>query len=222
MIDEMKETVRKVHRFYGDVLVDWDGDKERVEGIDAILQPLITSGKYDGVYYGKADPKSRRNLLLENVSLGLMRQAQTTPTLLCIEDLQWADPSTLALMHYVARTTGKCGLLILSTYRPEDIAVEDGVGLPLIETIQLMSREELHEMMELQRLSEESAVGVLSSLLGDVDLSDDFKDRIYRETEGNPLFIVELVKLMIDEEIIKTDNGTWKLVKNLEELSSPS
>ncbi len=65
----------------------------------------VTSGKYDGINYGMSDPKMRRNLLFENVSMGLARSTQPSPTLLCIEDLQWADPSSLALMHYIARNT---------------------------------------------------------------------------------------------------------------------
>ncbi|MFQ5911090.1 MAG: BREX system ATP-binding domain-containing protein, partial [Thermoplasmata archaeon] len=222
LVNDMREILLETDRKYGDVLKAWDGEEGKVRGIEKLLKPLITSGKYDGIYYGRENPKARRNLLLENVSLGLMRQAQTRPTLLCIEDLQWADPSTLAMMHYVARNVRKCGLLILGTYRPEDVAVEDGLGHPLSERMQLMSREELHEKMDLQRLPKESMVGVLSSMLGEIDFSDDFGNRFYKETEGNPLFVIELVKLMVDEEIIKTDNRTWKLVKNLEEASIPS
>lgn len=222
LIEDMREVISKTDMEYGPVLRDWDGDEEKVEDIEKFLQPLITSGKYNGVFYGKEDPKARRNLLFENVSLGLMRQSKTTPTLLCLEDLQWADPSSLALMHYVARNTRKCKLLVLGTYRPEDVAAREGESHPLIETMQLMSREELYEQVELHRLPKESVSEFLFVLYGDVDFDDDFIDRIYKETEGNPLYILELAKLMVEEGVIQSHEGAWRLSKDLEDVDIPS
>lgn len=221
LLSDMKEILQKTEKNYGKVLDEWDGDEKRIEGTEEILQPLILSGKYDGIYYGKEDPKARRDLLFENVSMGLIRQTKKTPTILCIEDLQWADPSTLALMHYVGRNTKNSGLLILGTYRPEDVVVTDGKGHPLINTIQLMDREDLHKKMELQRLPREILDEFLSSLLGKVDFSDEFKNRIHNETEGNPLFVIQLVKFLVEEDIIRTDNGVWKLAMGLEDISIP-
>jgi predicted regulator of Ras-like GTPase activity (Roadblock/LC7/MglB family) len=143
LINDMREIFLGMNKKYGNVLEDWDGDRDKVAGIEVLLKTLVTSGKYDGIYYGKEDPKIRRNLLFENVSLGLMRQAQQTPTLLCIEDLQWADPSSLALMHYISRNTRKYGLIILGTYRPEDVVAINGKDHPLVGTMQLMEREDL-------------------------------------------------------------------------------
>ncbi|MFQ5883923.1 MAG: tetratricopeptide repeat protein [Thermoplasmata archaeon] len=222
LIEDMREVLLKTDMEYGSVLKDWDGDGEKVEDIENFLQPLIASGKYNGVYYGKEDPKARRNLLFENVSLGLMRMSQSTPTLLCLEDLQWADPSSLALMHYVARNTRKCKLLVLGTYRPEDVAAREGKSHPLIETLQLMSREELYEKVELQRLPKESMHEFLFALFGDVDFDDNFIDRMYKETEGNPLYILELAKLLVDEGVIQTHDDVWKLSKDLEDVDMPS
>ncbi|MCK4443458.1 MAG: ATP-binding protein, partial [Thermoplasmata archaeon] len=136
LIDGMRETVAKVHKFCGNALREWDGDDESVQGVDRLLQRLITSGKYDGVYYGSDDPSARRNLLFENVCLGLTRQTQASPILLCVEDLQWADPSTLALMHYVAREAPKCSLLITGTYRPEDLGTRMGETHQLVKALE--------------------------------------------------------------------------------------
>lgn len=222
LIEDMIEALSKIDRMYSRVLDAWEGDEEDIIGIDKFLKPLITSGKYDGVYYGKEDPQARRNLLFENVSLGLIRHAQLEPTVLCIEDLQWVDPSSLALMHYVARNAGASGLMMLGTYRPEDVAVTDGKGHPLTSTMQLMGREDLYEKLELQRLPRESLDGLLYSMFGDCDFDDDFKEVIYRDTEGNPLFIIELAKLLVEDGIVKRDSGTWKLAQNINKLDVPS
>lgn len=222
LIDDLRSALLKINRKYGDVLQKWDGDPEKLEGIKGFVQPLIGSGKYDGIYYGESDPQSRRNLLFENVSLGLTRQAQVDPTLLCLEDLQWADPSSLALMHYVARNTRKCNLMILGTYRPEDVSVKEGEHHPLVETMQLMSREELYNRLDIERLREDCVADFLSSLLGEMEFSEKFINRVYVETEGNPLYVIELVKLLVDEQAIAEEDGVWRLTSSLDEVIIPS
>jgi predicted ATPase len=222
LVNDMRDSLTAVDRRFGKVLEKWDGNEDKVKGIGGILNQLISSGKYDGVFYGRDDPKSRRNLLFENVSLGLQRQSQMTPTLLCLEDLQWADPSSLALMHYVARNTRKCKLLILGTYRPEDILVKEGEYHPLVDTMQLMSREELYKRLDLGRLPEESMTEFMSAILGRVGFGEEFQSKIYTETEGNPLYIIELTKLLIDEGILENSEGTWVLSKGWEEVNIPS
>ncbi len=222
LIDDMRGVLKEVESKYGDVLKDWDGDEGGVESIDDLLKTLMTSGKYDGTYYGEANPEARRNLLMENVTLGLSRLSHTVPTLLCIDDLQWADPSTLALMHYLARNTVTSGVFVLGAYRPEDLVTKGGEGHPLNDRIRLMSREGLHEGMELGRLPWETISSFLPSLLGDVDFDEEFERRIHKETEGNPLFIIELARLMVEEGIIAKDNGTWKLGTSMDEVNVPS
>lgn len=221
LINDMKEILSKVLKEYGNVLAEWDGDEKNVRGIETILQTLISSGKYDGIFNSKEDPKARRDLLFENVSMGLIRHSQKTPSLLCIEDLHWADPSSLALLHYVARNARRSGLLILGTFHPEELAATNEKDHPLVNTMQLMGREDLHKKMDLKRLPRENIYEFLDSLLGRNDFSDEFINRIYKETEGNPLFIIQLVKFLVEEKIIQTKDGFWKLTINLKDLTIP-
>jgi predicted ATPase len=222
LINDMREILRKTNKRYGKILERWDGDEEDVVGAEELINPLIKSGKYDGIYYGKDDPKIRRNLLFENVSLGMVRIAQQTPTLLCIEDLQWADPSSLALIHYIARNSGKSRLIILGSYRPEDITSVDGKDHPLVGTMHMMDREDLHKKMELMRLPKGSIEEFLEVMLGRFVFGNDFGKRIFKETEGNPLFVIQLVKYLADEEIILNEEGKWTLTKNIEDIEIPS
>ncbi len=222
LINDMREILTKVHNFCGNALKDWDGEEDSVHGVDRLLQPFITSGKYDGVYYGKEDPKARRNLLFEHVSLGLFRRAQITPSLLCIEDLQWADPSTLALLHYVSRNTTECDLLIICTYRPEDIAESDGKVHPLTDAMQRMGREDLYGILELRRLPKEETIQVVSSILGECVFDQESENRIHHETGGNPLFILELVRMMVEDGILGLVSGEWRVAKELSEIDIPS
>ncbi len=222
LISDMRAALEDVTKAYGDFLKTWDGDDTKLRGIEEHLRHLILSGRYDGINYGKDDPETRRNLLFENVSLGIIRQARETPTLICIEDLQWADPSSLALMHYVARDSRKTGMLMIGTYRPEDVAVADGRGHPLTDTMQLMEREELCEIVELHRLPEETMEEFLRRLLGENDLDADFRKRVYVETEGNPLFMIQLIGYLLEENVIIAQNERWTLSRDLDEVDVPS
>jgi predicted ATPase len=222
LLNDMKDILIKITKAFKTTLEEWGGDEEKVTGIEGVLDSLIKSGKYDGKYHGTDDPKIRRNLLFENVSLGLSRLAKISPMVLCIEDLQWVDPSSLAMMHYLARNTKESGLLLLGTYRPEDVAASNGKGHSYIETMQLMDREDLLEKMELPRLPEESIDEFLISMLQKIDLTDEFKKKIYKESEGNPLFVIEIIKFFIDENVINNPDGIWKVVKPLEDSTIPS
>jgi predicted ATPase len=223
LINDMKEVLVNVDKQYGTTLKGWDGNEKRIEGIDGVINSLITSGKYDGIDYGKDDPKIKRNRLFENILLGIERHTKVNPSILCIEDLQWTDPSSLALMHYVARNTRKCNLLMLGTYRPEDIAVtKDNKTHPLINVMQRMSREDLIKKMELERIEENYLDEMLTSLLGKTALSDEFKNQLYKETEGNPFFIVSLIRMLIEEKTIEKKDDVWILTKDLKEANIPS
>jgi predicted ATPase len=223
LVNDMKEILISVNKQYGNVLKDWDGNEQNIAGIQHALEPLITSGKYDGIDYAKDNPKVKRNRLFENILMGIERHTKVNPSLLCIEDLQWTDPSSLALMHYVARNTRMCNLLILGTYRPEDVVTsKDGEVHPLINTMQLMGHEDLFLKLELERLKEDHIDEILSSFFEHSNFPDEFKAQLYKETEGNPYFIISLLRMLIEEGTIENKNEIWILAKELKDAKIPS
>ncbi len=217
LIDDMKEIRQKVENNFGTILQEWDGDEEGVSGIEKIILPLIESGKYDGVYYGEKDPKVKRNLLFQSVSLGLSRLSEMRPIVLCIEDLQWVDPSTMALMHHVAMINRNKRLLVLGTYRPEDVSSDHA----LVETKQMMDRIDLFKEVNLRRLPRE-VISDFLGILGKIEFDEEFVSRIYSETEGNPLFIIQLMKYLVEDKIIECRDGIWRLIKSLDDVAIPS
>lgn len=222
LINDMREIILSVEEAYGDDLEHWKGGMKEMAGIDRYLLPLFTSGKYDGERFEKGDLKVRRDLIFENVIMGLQRFTESSPALLCLDDLHWADPSSLALLHYVARNMKNRNMLIVGTYRPEEVLTNDTSDHPLIRSMDLMDREELYKKMPLQRLPESCLTGFLDSMLEKNEFSDGFRDLIYQETEGNPLFIIELIKLLMEEKIIENIGGIWREAKDLSKIEMPS
>jgi predicted ATPase len=222
LVNDMREILNKIQKGYGDLLANWDGDDELIGGLKEILEPLIHSGKYDGFYYGEDESDLRRNILFENITLGLARFSETQPTFLSIDDMQWADHSTLALFHYIARNTRSNRLFIIGTYRPEDVSSSDGAKHPLLKTKQQMEHEELTRELVLKRLDELSMPELLNSMFDGSEFSTEFTKRIHQETDGNPLFIIELMKLLVDENWIVQFGNVWHESKDLDSIEIPS
>jgi len=130
----------------------------------------------------------QRQRLFEALAQALL--AHGRPSLLHIDDLQWCDQETMQWLHFLLRFVPKTPLLLIGTYRPEEIQSEH----PLI-ALQLALRQsrQLKELA-LESLSEEETAALAAHLSSDVQL-----DRLYQETEGNPLFIVEMMRVGLSQ-----------------------
>lgn len=132
-------------------------------------------------------PKWQRQRLFEAVARGLLGSG--TPRLLILDDIQWSDQDTLEFLHYLLRYDPLAKLLIVATLRAEE--VDEGHPIIKLRT-GLQVRNQIMEI-ELEPLSLDE-VGLLASDVLGKDLSADTESRIFRETEGNPLFTVEILR----------------------------
>jgi DNA-binding SARP family transcriptional activator/tetratricopeptide (TPR) repeat protein len=111
------------------------------------------------------------------------------PLLLMLDDLQWCDRDTLEWLHFLLRFDPKARLLVVGAYRPEEI----GEGHPLISALQALRLKGQVTEIELQPL-DEAATCRLAGLISGLEISLETGRLLYRETEGNPLFVVETVR----------------------------
>jgi DNA-binding SARP family transcriptional activator/class 3 adenylate cyclase/predicted ATPase len=111
------------------------------------------------------------------------------PILLVVDDLQWCDQETLEFLHYLVRFDPRAPMLVAATARPEEIGPEHA-ATALVTGLQGIER--LVEIV-LGPLDHPD-VAALAEQLGEEPLSPDRAERLYRETEGNPLFVVETVR----------------------------
>jgi eukaryotic-like serine/threonine-protein kinase len=145
------------------------------------------------------------------------------PIILYLDDLQWADEDTLNLFYYTSRNTISEKVMIVGTYRSEDVlTTHDGKDHPLLEIQRQMNREGELTVIELKRLAPENIRNMVESLFPDTDFGESFYELIFTETEGNPFFAMELVKLFKSEGIIEKVNGMHRLREDYDRFVIPS
>jgi adenylate cyclase len=168
------------------------------------------------------DSQTARARLFEAISQLLTLISTGGPLVLLIDDLQWADTASLGLLHYIARSTANHPLMIIATYRPEELVAPEGERVPpLAETMQRMSREGLYRKIALAGLSRENLPGMIESIFRYITFSDDFIDSLYQETEGNPFFIIEVLKLLRDQGLIFESKGVWHTKREVTQEDIP-
>lgn len=149
--------------------------------------------------------------------------ARERTLLLFIDDLHWADEESLRLLQYLSRNSVHMPLMILGTYRPEDVSeIKSGRPHPLREIEPEMLREGSLTIVPLERLKEADVRHMISSLFPNTDFGRTFADTVYRESEGNPLFIMEIMKLLKIEGVIQKEAGVFRLRGEIETMSMPS
>ena len=147
--------------------------------------------------------------------------AHDRPLVLHFDDLHWADTPTLNLLSYLSMTTRQEPIFIVGTYRPEELTAEEGKHHPLEATRQLLNKENLCCEFRLARLNEQGTHDVVNSVFAGPGFPEKFYDSIHQETEGNPLFIVEVLNYLQNEGIVEKDEAGWHLVGELTKLAIP-
>ena len=153
----------------------------------------------------------------------IVKIAQERPFILFIDDLHWADESTLQLLQYSARNTLASRLMIIGTYRPEEArTTSDGRIHPLLQIEPAMKQEGILTVINLGRLTAADVQQMVWSLFQDSDFGETFVDSLQKETEGNPFFVMETLKLLKVEGIIEKEDGGFHLREDYERITIPS
>ena len=144
--------------------------------------------------------------LFEAVSRFLAQLADQAPLLLVLEDLHWATDSTLQLLHYLARAIVAQPVLIVGTLRPEAIPAAH----PLATLGRRLERDGLARRLGLPRLSAAAVATLIGQLSGDGEGARLLAERLYQETEGNPFYLIETIKVLFEQGAIRVEAGAWR------------
>lgn len=160
--------------------------------------------------------------LLYGAAIGLLRHvAAERPVVLVVDDLQWADTASLQLLRHVVGEDPGLGLLVLGTFRDTEVSA----GHPLVDALAALWRMERVTRVDLQGLDDRGVVDLLEATAGH-ELDEpgvELAHALYRETDGNPFFLSEVLRHLVETGALYRDDttGRWVSDLTLEELRLP-
>jgi tetratricopeptide (TPR) repeat protein len=161
-------------------------------------------------------PHEERLRLFDHLARFLQGLAADRGLLLFLDDLHWADQGSLLLLRYLLRVLRRDRVLILAAYREVELDRSHPLAAALVE----WNRDRLAVRIPLARLARDETASLLGALLGAEQATDEFVEVIYRETEGNPFFVEEVVKALVEQGQIYRQEGSWQRLE-IGEMSIP-
>lgn len=154
-------------------------------------------------------PQTWKDLTFQAIRKALASISSKEPTILFIDDVQWADSASLALLHYLSRTLQDQRVLVLATFRNEDITPsEEGHTHPLAEALRLMGRDALFHEIKLSGLSKTDVCLLAEHMVGGT-LQSSLAEKLENQSQGNPLFVVESLRMLSEKNCLFMSNNKW-------------
>ncbi|OLD55365.1 MAG: hypothetical protein AUI83_07130 [Armatimonadetes bacterium 13_1_40CM_3_65_7] len=153
--------------------------------------------------------------LFQSLTEYLAWASRQTPLFLILDDLQWADEPTLALLHYLATRVGQMSVVIVGTYRDSTLDTNPALGRTLEELLWLGLRP-----LKLAGLSHE-AVGQMLQSLSRREPPQHLVHVIFTETQGNPFLVEELYRHLVAEGKVLDEAGALRADVSVAEIGVP-
>ena len=192
--------------------------RERVAGklltLDRALEPLLTPVlslldiPVSDAAWDALEPPQRRQRTLEAIKRLLLRESQVQPLLLIFEDLHWIDAETQALLDGFIESLPTARILLLVNYRPE---YQHSWGSKTYYT-----------QLRIDPLPPESADVLLTALLGGDPSLEPLKRVLITRTEGNPFFLEESVRTLVETQGLIGERGAYRLGRAPEAVQIPA
>ena len=161
-------------------------------------------------------PRETRRHLFNSFCDFTARMVSAQPTLFIIEDLHWADDSTLSLLDHLVKRLSKLPLLIVGTFREAEVDVSPA----LAQTLEDSLRGHLANRIRLRTLERDDVAEMLTRLSG-MSPSVKVVKEIYDETGGNPFFVEELFLHLKEENRLYDSSGVFRSELKIGELDAP-
>src|SRR5262245_62139950 len=192
--------------------------REKVTGklltLDKSLEPLLPAFlsllnvTVEDEQWQMLDPSQRRLRTLDAVKRLLLRESQVQPLLLVLEDLHWIDSETQSFLDSLIESLPTARLLLLVNYRPE---YQHGWG-----------SKTYYSQLRIDPLTRESAGELLDTLVGGDTKLQPLKQLLVKRTEGNPFFLEESVRTLVEAKALVGERGNYSLVGAMESLQLPA
>jgi predicted ATPase/DNA-binding winged helix-turn-helix (wHTH) protein len=155
-----------------------------------------------------SEPRTMSERLLREMADAIESLAVEAPLVLLLEDLHWADYSTLDVLSVLARRRHPGRLLILATYRPGEAGPADH---PLPAVIQGLLGAGAARQIEVESLDEPGVAQLLATRFPGSNFPPALAHRLHQRTDGHPLFLVHLLADLIEQGVFAEEDGRWRL-----------
>ncbi len=192
--------------------------REKVTGkvlsLDRALEPALSAllalldVPVEDPVWARLDPSQRRQRTVEAVKGLLVRESQVQPLLLLVEDLQWIDAETEAVLDSLVESLPTAKVLLLVNYRPEH---QHAWG-----------PKTYYRQLRLDPLPASSAEDLLTSVLGTDPSLEELKRTLITRTEGNPLFLEESVRSLVETRTLIGGRGAYRLARDATAAQVPT
>jgi class 3 adenylate cyclase/tetratricopeptide (TPR) repeat protein len=170
--------------------------------------PVDPSDSVEATAWQALDPPQRRRQTLDAVKRVLLRESQQQPLLLVVEDLHWIDGETQALLDSFVESLPGARVLLLVNYWPE---YEHS-----------WANKSYYTQLQLERLPLESAEALLHTLIGDQPGLRQLGRLLLSRTEGNPFFLEESVRALVESGALVGEPGAYRLARDLPSIEVPA
>jgi hypothetical protein len=150
------------------------------------------------------DPAGRQGQLFDGLAAFFAFLAREQPLLLVIDDLHWLDSDSAQLFQHLARRAGRLSLMIAGAYRELELLE----SRPFNDVLDQLTREHLLTRFKLARLTFYQTWELLRGVFA-AEVPMDLAQAIFRETEGNPFFVAEVCKSLVESGALVHQDGRW-------------
>ncbi len=186
-------------------------DEQDTDALRAELGPMVAelAQVFPQLGEGVASPETgdqaqARLRLFESVVALLDLWARERTLLVVLDDVHWADSSTRELLEYVARRLAKSRVMLLATYRSDEL---DRLH-PLTRTVQTWRRGGLAEAVSVQAMPSSQVAEMIAAILSADDVSPELVSLVHERSEGNPFVLEEMLREALDRgEVFQSDTG---------------
>jgi len=201
---EGRDDTRKVREKVTGKVLSLDRELELI--LPALLALLDVPVEDAG--WERLDPPQRRQRTLDGIKRLLLRESQVQPLLVLFEDLHWVDAETQALLDSLVESLPTARILLLVNYRPE---YQHGWG-----------NKTYYRQLRIDPLPATSAEDLVASLLGDDPGLQPLKRLLIDRTEGNPLFLEESIRTLVETGALAGERGEYRLIRAVSSLQMPA
>jgi class 3 adenylate cyclase len=202
-IDDGDDLRRIAEKVAGKLVMLDESLRSELAPVLALLGVSVEDAVWSGL-----EPAEQRSRILDAIKRLLFRESQVQPLVLVFEDLHWIDGETQALLDSLVESLPTASILVLTNYRPE---YKHGWGA-----------RSYYTQIRVDPLGREFAEALAGALLGAEPGLDDLKAMLIGRTDGNPLFLEECVRALVEGGELVGERGAYRLKKEIGSIKVPA